>query len=166
MRIFAIAFLVLGFSLPVQTHARPLKACLKTETGKVTIRRRCNSARGFQEIDAETLQGIGAQQVGPQGPPGPEGPQGPAGVTGLRYGFISLNTDFGALETRTIPLKCPYDGNLVTYSCTSDNEFIVLNNNTGPDTSNERVICSWTNALPATNNATVVVRNVCTSTTR
>ncbi len=68
--------------LPSAATARPQKACLKSDTGKITIKRRCKKQKGETRVSAEVLQGLGATQVGPVGPEGPEGPQGPQGPQG------------------------------------------------------------------------------------
>ena len=84
-----VVLLVLAILVVVQlsqdAQASSLKACLVESNGKIVIKKRCNLARGFQEITSEVLQGIGASQVGPQGPQGPAGPRGPAGAPAVKY---------------------------------------------------------------------------------
>ena len=55
MRGLIFILLIAAFCFPLNTYAAPLKACLKADTGKVVIKRRCKAAKGQQEINAEIL---------------------------------------------------------------------------------------------------------------
>ncbi|MCB0339963.1 MAG: hypothetical protein KDD53_10180, partial [Bdellovibrionales bacterium] len=58
MRLFFFLLLVLAFA-PIEVTAGPLRNCLKSATGKIVVRKKCPAAKGFTEINAEILQGIG-----------------------------------------------------------------------------------------------------------
>ena len=75
--------LTIGFFVFVApTAAAPQKACLKSTTGNLLIKRKCRAKKNETEVNAEVLQGLGASQVGPTGPQGPEGAKGPKGDQG------------------------------------------------------------------------------------
>lgn len=76
------AFLFGFYADPVE--AKPQKACLKSSTGKIVVKRKCNKRKGQTRISAEVLQGLGASQVGPAGPEGPQGEQGVPGLPGAQ----------------------------------------------------------------------------------
>ncbi|MCB0354405.1 MAG: hypothetical protein KDD64_12800 [Bdellovibrionales bacterium] len=90
---FAFLFFFFLLSCP-HAEAKPLRACLSDSTGKISIRRRCPEAKGFSELSADLVQGLGASQVGPAGPRGPAGPkgnpgpQGPAGELSSAYAHV------------------------------------------------------------------------------
>lgn len=76
-------FILSLFLLDVTSvYAMPNKVCIKSDTGVISVKRKCKAKKGFAPFSAETVQGLAATQVGPQGPTGPVGPQGATGAQG------------------------------------------------------------------------------------
>lgn len=82
MRSITLFLMAVALLIPNPAFAKPSRTCLKEATGEIRVRRKCPASKGFVELNAELLQGLGASQIGPQGPQGPTGPQGPAGQNG------------------------------------------------------------------------------------
>ncbi|MCB0354694.1 MAG: hypothetical protein KDD64_14255 [Bdellovibrionales bacterium] len=154
MRLLILVILPLSFSFPVLSHAAPLKACLKSDSGKVVVKRKCKEAKGFQEISAETLQGLGATQVGPQGEVGPQGPkgdQGPAGVTGIETVTDSSSRGFSGFESQTIAVDCPGGKAVIGYSCFAESVTVAPTFGGFPVVSADgsSATCRYSNMTPA-----------------
>ncbi len=129
-----ILFLTLACLFPSQSFAKPLKACLNADTGKVRVKKRCRKKRNEAVLSAEILQGLGATQVGPQGETGPQGPEGPQGAQGLP-GIANVTLDFSSGLNENIPASstitlysnpCPTGSTLISGGCSSNNMNITL----------------------------------------
>ncbi len=73
-------------------QAKPQRVCLKTDSGKIVVKRRCNASKGQLELDGAAVGALAdpvGGAVGPVGPQGPAGAQGPKGEKG-DPGFVDL----------------------------------------------------------------------------
>ena len=157
MRLLSILVLAVSLTLPLFSQAAPLKTCLKTDSGKIVVKRRCKEAKGFQEISAEILQGLGASQVGPQGavgpvgPQGPTGDQGPEGVTGIETVTDSSPRSFSGIESHTVEVPCPAGKVVIGYSCFADAVTVEPTFDSSPVVSADgsSATCRYSNMSPA-----------------
>ena len=161
-----IVFILTGmFFLLPNANAAPLRACLKTDTGKIVVRRRCKTNKGFQQLNAELLQGLGATQVGPKGDKGDKGDtgaQGPAGVTGHEdhsnvYSAIALP----AGSAGTINEDCPVDMAVVSYRCLSSNPNFFVTSGSAIKAGGGGVVCSFRNVAATTEEADITISMIC-----
>lgn len=81
MRYCLFVLVLCSLIAPYNADAAPLRTCIKESTGKILVRRKCPSAKGFTELNVNLLQGLGGQ-TGPAGPQGPSGATGATGATG------------------------------------------------------------------------------------
>lgn len=168
MRYSALLCIALIILLPSASIAGPLRACLRSDSGKVLIKRRCKASKGEQEVNAELLQGLGATQVGPQGPKGDKGDkgntgsQGPPGITGHESLEVILSQYITVGATKTISKSCPSDKSVVNFSCSSDGLLIDVQSVSGISKNGKYVVCSFRNnsgSIPQT--VTTMLRLVC-----
>ncbi|MCB0354643.1 MAG: collagen-like protein [Bdellovibrionales bacterium] len=168
MKFFFPTVLIVLFAVPYSAYSKPLKACLNTETGNIVIKRRCNPKKGHAELDAETLQGLGATQVGlqgatgPKGDTGPQGPQGPAGITEHEFLVFQRDEFITVSGTKSVSGICDIDSSTVNYSCESTGLLIDVESPSGIFSNGRGATCVFRNnsgSIPQ--NVTMTLRLVC-----